>query len=92
MFLGTLIKQPNDKYCVINRSSEVVHYNLSEQDIIDQYIEDAKARVEAAEPFSKLIEATVRSGYIEHTNDIPDNWMLLTLERILHNDGNFSCG
>ena len=24
-------------------------------------------------PFGKLIEATVISGYIEHTNDIPDN-------------------
>lgn len=56
--VGTLIKQPNGKYCIIN-SSDISHYNLTEQDIINMYIEDAKACIGAAEHYGKIIAKTV---------------------------------
>lgn len=71
--VGTLIKQPNGKYCVIDYAGDVKHYNLTEQDIINMYIEDAKACIGDAEHFSNLIKSTVSSGYYEETlNKIPN--------------------
>ena len=53
--VGTLIKQPNEKYCIINYCGDVFRYDLTEQDIIDMYIEDAKACIGAAEHYGELI-------------------------------------
>ena len=62
MVIGTLIKQPNEKYCVINYAGEVARYNLTEQDIISMYIEDAKAHMGAAKHYGMLVEMTVNDG------------------------------
>lgn len=53
--VGTLIKQPNEKYCIVNYANEVSHYNLTEQDIINMYISDAKACIGAAEHCGKIV-------------------------------------
>lgn len=58
MFIGTLIKQPNEKYCVVNYSGEVVVHNLTEEDIIKLYIEDAKSHIGAAKHYVELIAKT----------------------------------
>lgn len=73
MMVGKLIKQPNGKYCILDYAHEVKKYNLDEQDIINMYIEDAKAHIGAAEHYGCLIERTISSGFIEITYDIPDN-------------------
>lgn len=56
--VGTLIKQPNEKYCIVNYSGDVVRYNLTKQDIIDMYINDAEACIGAAEHYGALIAKT----------------------------------
>lgn len=56
--VGILIKQPNGKYCIVNYSGEVSRYNLVEQDIINMYIEDAKACIGAAKHYVELIAKT----------------------------------
>ena len=71
--VGTLIKQPNEKYCVVDYAGDVRHYNLTEQDIIDMYIEDAKAYIGAAEHYSIIIKKTISSGFEESLNRISDN-------------------
>ena len=65
--VGTLVKQPNEKYCIINYAGEVSCYNLTEQDIINRYISDAKACIGAAEHYGNLIAKTIGS------DGIPDN-------------------
>lgn len=70
--VGELIKQPNGKYCVIDYAGDVRHYNLTEQDIINMYIEDAKACVGAAKHYGELINKTVFIGYKESLNRISD--------------------
>ena len=72
--VGTLIKQPNEKYCIVNYSGDVVHYNLTKQDIINMYIEDAKACIGAAKHYGKIIEETV-NVYNGQTCDIPDDML-----------------
>lgn len=68
--VGTLIKQPNGKYCIVNYSGDVTHYNLTEQDIINMYIEDAKASIEASKHYGQIIKETI--GYNNSLNRIPD--------------------
>jgi hypothetical protein len=70
--VGTLIKQPNGKYCIVDYAGEVRRYNLTEQDIINMYIEDAKACIGTAEHCGNIIAKTVSSGYNERTNAIPN--------------------
>ena len=53
--VGTLIKQPNEKYCVVDYAGDVRHYNLTEQDIINMYIRDAKANIGAAKHYGEII-------------------------------------
>lgn len=60
--VGTLIKQPNEKYCIVDYAGEIRRYNLTEQDIIDIYIEDAKACIGAAEHYGNIVAETVRFG------------------------------
>ena len=60
--VGTLIKQPNEKYCIVDYAGEIRRYNLTEQDIIDMYIEDAKAYIGAAEHYGNIVAETVRFG------------------------------
>lgn len=72
MIRGTLIKQPNEKYCfydVLDR--KVKHYNLTEQDVINMYIEDAKSNIGEAEHYGNLIANTI--GYKGSLNKISDN-------------------
>ncbi len=71
--VGILIKQPNEKYCIVDYAGEVRHYNLTEQDIINMYIEDARAHIGAAEHYGNLIAKTVVSGYNEKTKVISNN-------------------
>ena len=54
--IGTLIKQPNGKYCSADYRGEVEFFNYTEQDIIDMYIEKAKEDIRNAEHFGALIE------------------------------------
>lgn len=54
--VGKLIKQPNDKYCVIDYTGDVRHYNLTEQDIINMYIKDAKASIGTAGHYGNIIK------------------------------------
>ena len=56
--VGKLIKQPNDKYCVVDYAGYVRHYNLTEQDIINMYIRDANAYIGTAEHFGNIIVKT----------------------------------
>lgn len=70
MYIGTLIKQPNEKYCVVTYNGEVSCYNLTEQDIIDLYIEDAKAHIGVARHYGSLIAETIS---YEGTKDISDD-------------------
>lgn len=56
--VGNLIKQPNGKYCVVDYAGDVRHYNLTEQDIINMYIEDAKACIGAAKHYVEIIVKT----------------------------------
>ena len=72
--VGTLIKQPNEKYCIVDYAGEVKRYDLTEQDIVNMYIEDAKACIEAAEHYGKIIEKTVNI-YNGQTSSIPDDML-----------------
>lgn len=56
--VGKLIKQPNGKYCVVDYAGDVRHYNLTEQDIINMYIKDAKAYIGTAEHYGNIIAKT----------------------------------
>ena len=71
--VGTLIKQPNEKYCIVDYAGEVKRYNLTEQDVINMYIEDAKACIGTAEHYGNIIAKTVSGGYAERLNHIPDD-------------------
>ena len=71
--VGTLIKQPNGKYCSVDYAGEIRFYNLTEEDIIGMYIEDAKAHIGAAEHCGNIIAKTVSSGYNERIKAIPDS-------------------
>ena len=68
-----LIKQPNGKYCIADYNGKVERYNLTEQNVIDMHIEEAKVHMENAEHFSNLIKRTVGSGYEEKLNKISNN-------------------
>jgi hypothetical protein len=70
---GTLIKQPNGKYCIVDYDGEVERYNLTEQGIVDMYIEDAKKYIETAENYGNLIAKTVR--YNGTLNGIHDDML-----------------
>ena len=54
--VGTLIKQPNEKYCVIDYAGDVRHYNLTEQDIINMYVQDAKDCIGAAKHYGNIVK------------------------------------
>lgn len=51
-----LIKQPNGKYCFCSYIGLNKEMNLTEEDVINKYIESAKVAINNAEPFGKLIE------------------------------------
>lgn len=53
-----LIKQPNGKYCYSgwSKGNRYRNINLTEQDIIDKYIDKAIEEIKNAEHFGKLIE------------------------------------
>lgn len=70
--VGTLIKQPNEKYCIVDYAGSIRRYNLTEQDIINMYIEDAKTCIGAAKHYGNIIAETVNS-YSRETNDIPND-------------------
>lgn len=71
--VGTLIKQPNGKYCTVGYGGEVKKYNLTEQDIINLYIEDAKAHIGTAKHYGNIISETVSCGYSDRINPISDD-------------------
>lgn len=50
-----LIKQPNGKYCSVNMWGELEFFNLTEEEIINMYIEKAKANIVRAYNFGELI-------------------------------------
>ena len=56
--VGTLIKQPNGKYCIVDYAGDVRKYNLTDIDIINMYIEDAKACIGAAKHYGNIIKET----------------------------------
>lgn len=68
--VGTLIKQPNEKYCVVDFAGEVRHYNLTEQDIINMYIEDAKACIGSSEHYGNLISRTINNSANGISDDV----------------------
>lgn len=41
-----IAKQPNGKYCFVPRYAKITEYNLTEQDIIDMYVQRAKMEAE----------------------------------------------
>lgn len=52
-----IIKQPNNKYCIFSSIVDTItHYNMSEQDIINDWVEDANKEIElkVKEIISKL--------------------------------------
>ena len=67
-----LIKQPNGKYCICDYNGKIERYNLIEQDIINMYIEEAKACIGAAEQhYGNIISNTVNE-YTGEANPISD--------------------
>lgn len=51
-----LIKQPNGKYCIAySFDNQPITINLTAQDIINMYIDQANAAMINAEPFGKLV-------------------------------------
>lgn len=67
--IGVIIKQPNDKYCITNPyDGRLVIYNLTEQEVINLYIDDAKYKagrdIKSAKHYGTLIGKT---------NNISDN-------------------
>lgn len=66
--VGELIKQPNGKYCIVRYGVDVFKYNLAEEDIINMYIEDAKAHIGAAKHYGEMIKETI--GYGNSLNKI----------------------
>lgn len=54
--VGTLIKQPNGKYCSVDYHGKLDFCNYTEEDIINLYIEKAKEDMKNAEHYGKLIE------------------------------------
>lgn len=67
----TIIRQPNGKYCIMDYT-EVEYYNLTEQDIINMYIDEAKDRIENSEHFGNIIAKTVKE-YSGKADSISDN-------------------
>lgn len=60
--IGKLIKQPNGKYCISKLYDAPDKYNLTEQDIIDMFVEEAKACISDAAHYGKIIENTIYQG------------------------------
>lgn len=56
--VGKLIKQPNDKYCIVDNAGRIKCYNLTEDDVINMYIIDAKEAVSTAGHYGELIKET----------------------------------
>lgn len=82
--VGTLIKQPNEKYCIVNYAGDVTKYNLTEQDIINMYISDAKACIGAAEHYGELIAKTneINDGMLKEMGfDKPYNELIKFVPR-----------
>lgn len=71
--MKNLIKQPNGKYCISNYDKGIEKYNLTEQDVINMYIEEAKVHISVAEHYSNIIKRTVGYGYDEPLNKISDD-------------------
>lgn len=72
--VGTLINQPNGKYCIVGYDGEVIKCNLTEQDVINMYIEEAKVDIEAAEHYGNIIEKTVNIyAFKNDTHPISDD-------------------
>lgn len=65
MLAGKLIKQPNEKYCIINYSGEVAQYNLTEQDVINMCIDDIKSYIKNAEHFGNIIKNKVSDDVLK---------------------------
>ena len=51
-----LVKQPNGKFCYCNWYSGNNELNLTEQDVIDMYIEMAKQEMRTAKHYMELVE------------------------------------
>lgn len=69
----TLVKQPNDKYCILDSDGKVILYNLIEQDIINMYIEYANNYLNNAKPYGDLIKKTIVGVHKERLNPISDH-------------------
>lgn len=54
-----LIKQPNGKFCSCDRYSGIKTMNLTEQDVINMYIEMAKDEMNNAKHYGVLLEYDV---------------------------------
>lgn len=54
--VGTLIKQPNGKYCSLDHYGRANFTNYTEQDVINMYIASAKKDMYNAEHFGKIVE------------------------------------
>lgn len=67
-----LIKQPNGKYCYVNYLGQAEFLNLTEQDVINMYIEKAKEDMDKAEHYGKIIEKIEFSCKINITRNISD--------------------
>lgn len=51
-----IVKQPNGKYCIFSSEVDnITHYNMSVQDIIDQWVEDARYDIT-----EKVVEITIK--------------------------------
>ena len=73
--VGTLIKQPNGKYCIIGYYGELDSFNLKEEDVIDAYIEEAKRAMKNAEHFGKIIENINRGDFFCKPREIYDDYL-----------------
>jgi hypothetical protein len=60
-----ILKQPNGKYCIFSSIVDnITHYNMSEQDIVEEYVKDYRERI------SLEVNQTIKK--LEASNDIKD--------------------
>ena len=68
-----IAKQPNGKYCFVQSFAKITEYNLTEEDIVDKYVQSAKADAEKALKEAKqsgAIIADISPKYYKNEDEI----------------------
>ena len=73
MGIGSLIKQPNGKYCKVDFYGITEFVNYTEEDILNMYIEKAKKEISEAGHYGNIIERIANGNCANAKRKISDD-------------------